>query len=301
MTADGEQVIRLRGKNYEALAIKKSTPVGNYLFLPYGPALTGKTPKAAQSALRQALDDLRAKAAEEKCFFVRIEPIFPFSGEAMTELGLVETKEIEPKHTWVLPLSDISDDELLAGMEKNKPRSWRNMAKKEMSVRNTQNPAEIGVLTRLLAEVGEQDHFTPQSELHLKNQLKSGFATLYIVELGPEKTPIAASLVYDFDGTRYYAHAAADYEHRKLRAGTILLVQMILDAKHAGARQFDFWGITISDDPHHPWQGFTAYKKSFGGQQVDYAGTWDLPLIPAKYRLYQGLRKANLRLRKLKK
>ena len=111
----------------------------------------------------------------------------------------------------------------------------------------------------------------------------------------------AAALVYDYDGVRYYAHAAADYEHRKLRAGTVLLVQMILDAARAGQQTFDFWGITTSTDPEHPWAGFTQYKKSFGGRQVDYAGTWDLPLNKRKYQLYKTLRQVNLRVRKLRK
>ena len=291
---DGEEVLRLDGKHYTALAVRKKTPVGYYLFFPYGPAAS--TPKI----LQKALQGLSEGARKHDCFFLRCEPTFALDNAYARSCGLRKAKEIDPAHTWVLDLA-VSEEELLAGMEKNKPRSWRNMVGKGMSVRATQDPEEIGSLTSLLAGVAAQDHFTPQTEAHLRRQLESSFATLYLVELAGASAPIAAALVYDHDGVRYYAHAAADYEHRQLRAGTVLLVQMILDAKRAGLKAFDFWGVTTSRDPHHPWAGFTQYKKSFGGRQVDYGGTWDLPLNQPKYRLYQGLRQVNLQLRKLKK
>lgn len=304
---DGEQTHRWAGEGWSALAVQKKTPVGSYLFLPYGPAILDAEHRTQR--LQDALQTLSERARSLGCLFVRCEPTFAVNAAQMRSQGLVEAKEIDPKHTWVLDLADQTEAELLAGMEKNKPRSWRNMASKGMSVRTTQDPAAVTELTRLLMTVGEQDHFTPQAEDHLRHQLETGFATLYLVDLadatdvdrGVGSQVIAAALVYDYDGVRYYAHAAADYEHRKLRAGTVLLVQMILDAARAGQQTFDFWGITTSTDPQHPWAGFTQYKKSFGGRQVDYAGTWDLPLNKRKYQLYKTLRQVNLRVRKLRK
>ena len=291
---DGEEVLRLDGRDYKALAVRKKTPMGYYLFLPYGPVAS------TLEILQKALTELSEYARKHDCFFLRFEPSFALDNAYVRSCGLKQAKEIDPAHTWILDLA-ASEEELLAGMEKNKPRSWRNMAAKGMTVRSTQDPEEIGSLTSLLAGVAAQDNFTPQTEGHLRRQLESSFATLYLVELEGALAPIAAALVYDYDGVRYYAHAAADYEHRKLRAGTVLLVQMILDAKRAGLKTFDFWGVTTSSDPNHPWAGFTQYKKSFGGRQIDYGGTWDLPLNRSKYLLYQGLRQVNLRLRKLKR
>ena len=59
--------------------------------------------------------------------------------------------------------------------------------------------------------------------------------------------------------------------------------------------------ITTSEDKNHPWYGFTQYKKSFGGFEVDYSGTWDFPLNKRKYSLYKKIRKANRLLRKISK
>lgn len=290
--AEGRQAFWRDGDGYEVLAILQSTPLGNYLFCPYGPQLTGKNPG---QSLKYALESLRSLAREQDAFFIRIEPTLQFSPEVLQQLGLVKSHDIEPAHTWAIDLTQ-PEEQILAEIEKTKVRHWRNHQKKGLLLRTSKDPAEISILSKLLQGVGERDHFTPQDESHLKGQLAAGFATLYIAEF--EGQPVAAALVYDYDGVRYYTHAGTDDEHRKLMAGTVLLVQMILDAKNSGAQVFDFWGITTSDDHNHPWYGFTQYKKSFGGYQIDYSGTWDLPLHRVRYRLYQMLRKFNRARRK---
>lgn len=310
---EGKKAFRLKGDGYETTCWVNETPFGNYLMVGYGPHLKDK------DALKPALKALKMAGEKHKCFFVRIEPTLEVKS-LLVASGAKKVKNIEPEHTWVLDLKP-DENELLAGMEGRKVRYWRNMAKKGIMIRKTQDAEEIGVLTGFLKGLGEKDHFTPQTEGHLKNQMKAGFATLYITELVVDKEgnsanlvekterdveklkkiPIAAALVYDYQGTRYYAHAATDFDHRKLMAGTILLIQMILDAKKQGSDIFDFWGITTSTDENHPWYGFTLYKKSFGGRQVDFSGTYDLVLQPVKYSLYNMARKANLAVRKLRK
>lgn len=290
---EGHQTFSLSGENYSALAILQSTPIGKYLFCPYGPTLA----TADITTLKLALNALTQIARKQQAFFIRIEPPYNSPSESdLKALGLKKSHDIDPAHTWVLDLTQ-PEEKIFADMEKEKGRLWRNCHKKGISMRQTQDPAEIDILMAMLSKVGSQNHFIPQDKEHLLNQMKAGFATLYIAEL--DGAPIAASLVYDHDGVRYYAHAAADYEHRKLAAGSILLVQMIIDAKANGTKVFDFWGITTSEDKNHPWYGFSQYKRSFGGAQVDYAGTWDLPLQPVKYHLYQVIRRFNRLSRKV--
>jgi lipid II:glycine glycyltransferase (peptidoglycan interpeptide bridge formation enzyme) len=43
---------------------------------------------------------------------------------------------------------------------------------------------------------------------------------------------------------------------------------------------FRFWGIAPTDDPVHERAGYNRFKRSFGGQVKEYAGTWDLPSMP---------------------
>lgn len=291
---ENHTTFELSGDDFSALAILKTTPVGNYLYCPYGPTLdTSKSPK---SALRHALDALAQLARDQKAFFIRIEPTFPFPATELQSLGLQKSHDLNPAHTWILDLTQ-PQDVILKSMRKSNVQYWQSSAKKGLKVRTSQDPAEISILSSLLKAVSAKDHFTPQDKSHLRRQLEAGFATLYIAEF--EGQPIAAALIYDYTDTRFYAHAATSNKQRKLAAGTVLLVQMILDAKNAGKSTFDFWGITLSEDPSRPWYGFSKYKQSFGGSPVTYAGTWDYPINPLRYRLYKTIRHLNRLKRKL--
>ena len=299
---EGKKTFRVSGDDFDALVILNKTFLGNYLYLPYGPAIS------SGKSLSDALGALKKLGSEQNAYAIRIEPTLALTGPKIAstakKLGMSAKKshDIDPRYTWVLDL-DAPEEEILAGIEKTKVRNWKNCANKGISIRTSREPEEISILMKFLAEIGEKDDFTPQSEEHLKNQIKAGFATLYICEVLEEgvKVPIGASLVYDYLDTRFYAHAATDSEHRKLRAGNILLVQMIVDAKNVGLKHFDFWGITKSTDPKHPWYGFTQYKMSFGGREVEYSGTYDIILNPVKYRLYEMLRIANRKVRKIRR
>lgn len=326
---EGHQSFFLDQNDFSALAILETTPLGNYLFCPYGPTL--KLPDSSpynapesspanansnpphsslpdhshlENALKLALNSLSELAKQQNAIFVRLEPTLPLDGTLglstadFQALGLKKSHDLEPAHTWTIDLTQPEPD-LLKNMRKSNVQYWRSSSKKSLTVRQTTDPSEISILTDLLKKVSEKDHFNPQAKSHLKNQLKSGFATLYIAEFNDR--PLAAALVYDSDDTRFYAHAAASDEERKLAAGTVLLVQIILDAKSAGKTTFDFWGITTSEDPHHPWYGFSQYKKSFGGELVTYSGTWDLPIQKFRYRLYTLLRSLNRLKRKFLK
>lgn len=305
---EGHQTFTDDQPDFAYLAVKHDTKLGAYLNVPYGPSLKASNQEnsennaqisitTAKKSLQKALESLKSLAKAENCFFIRLEPTTPLNAEIMRQNACVKSTDIDPAHTWLLRLDDKSEEEILKGMESRKVRYWRNAAKKGISLRQTQNPEEITILTKFLKTLGEKDNFNPQTEQHLKNQLKTGFATLYVAEL--ENQPIAAALIYDSEDTRFYMHAATDFEHRNLMAGTIILIQMILDAKTQGKKYYDFWGITTSEDKNHPWYGFTQYKKSFGGFERDYTGTYDLPLNKTKYSLYKKLRTVNRKLRKL--
>lgn len=291
------------GWHYLAVLYKRSIgrrSTGSYLYCPYGPI-------AGARELPAALDSLVTLAREQGCFFVRIEPMLVLvdnrtsddssndviSIDEMKKLGCVKSHDLDPAHTWVLDLAGQTREEILAGMSGTRTRYYRKAERNGVKVRRTNNPEEIGILTRLLGDLGAKNGFRPQSDEHLRNQMKAGFATLYVAEVTEEgkQVPIAALLVHEHDGVRSYAHTAADDKYRKLSAGAVLTVQAILDAKEEGMREFDFWGISTSEDPKHPWYHFTQFKKSFGGSQVDYAGTWDKPVKKWKYWAYRVLRR----------
>lgn len=295
--AEGFEIFREKGKNFEFMAILKPTSLGNYLFLPYGPTLKDK------KSLKSAISAIKKLAKEKNCIFARIEPTIPFSAAEMKKFDAKKSHHIDPEHTWVLDLPK-TDEEIYQIIGKNKARAHRNRKIKEISLRTSKNPEDMKIFFKFYESVAEKDNFQTNERKYLENQLKFDFATLYIADYSDEngkKIPIAATIMYTGEDASYYAYAGADYEFRKKEAGAILLIQMIFDAKNAGKKIFDFWGITTSDSPKDPWYGFTKFKKSFGGYQIDYAGTYDIPINHPKYRLYSLLRPINKLKRKIKK
>jgi lipid II:glycine glycyltransferase (peptidoglycan interpeptide bridge formation enzyme) len=286
--SQGKKTFRLKGDGFEVLAILDHTPLGNYLFCPYGPVLKN------ESALEPAIEALRKLARQQKAIFIRLEPQIYFTQTQMQKLGAKKVHDIEPAATWILDLTP-PQEEIIKGIEKEKARLWRNSAKKGVSYRKSTDPNDVETLTSLLSQVAQKNDFTPHKTKYLTDQVKSNIATMFIVELNQDNkiTPIAASMIYDDEDTRYYIHAAADYTHRKLGAGSSILIEEILDAKKQGLKYFDFWGITTSTDKNHPWYGFTQFKKSYGGTEKIFSGTYDLPVNKFKYILYSLLRPIN--------
>ena len=111
---------------------------------------------------------------------------------------------------------------------------------------------------------------------------------------------IAASLFFDYQGTRFYMQSAANLDFKHLPATVALLSHAIFSAMEDGLKTLDFWGIAPENaNASHPWYGFTEFKKSFGGYEKIYAGTFDYLINPRKYHLYSLLRKINRIKRKI--
>jgi lipid II:glycine glycyltransferase (peptidoglycan interpeptide bridge formation enzyme) len=61
---------------------------------------------------------------------------------------------------------------------------------------------------------------------------------------------------------------------------------MMRDARAAGATVYDLRGITDTLDADDPHIGLVQFKVGTGGQAVELAGEWDLPLNRALYRAF---------------
>ena len=51
--------------------------------------------------------------------------------------------------------------------------------------------------------------------------------------------------------------------------------------------EFDLYGVVPPEVRDHAWSGFSDFKRSFGGRQLDYSGTWELPVKRLSYALYR--------------
>lgn len=323
----GEESFYVDEPNIHYLAILNKTPVGNYLYCPYGPCLN------SQKDLEKAIESLKTLAKKNNAIFIRIEPQF----EDFTKIApknAVKSKDLNPKETWLLDLTG-NDEDLKSKLPSRLLRYHKSAAKKGITIETSKNPEDIKHLLKLQKALASEKGISTFSEKYLETELKQPFATLYLVkhsqsdddqvtnlegdprssqegrDAGGKNSPkpahtksesiIAAGLVFDDEDTRYNLQGAQSDEGRKLHATGILTIQLIQDAKAKGLKTFDFWGIAPEGAPAtHPWAGFTNFKKTFAGYEKDYAGTYDLVINKSKYKLYQATRKLNRIIRRVK-
>ncbi|MDV8149242.1 lipid II:glycine glycyltransferase FemX [Arthrobacter sp. B10-11] len=297
----GRTVHQESGPGWSFLAVEEKNPAGKVLYAPYGPVAD------SLEAFDAALAALAALARTCGAAFVRIEPVSAgfLAAEAPAVLrgrGLRPAPvNQQPELSWIVDL-DRDFKDVLADMKPVNRNLYRNIHKKDVTFRASQDPEDIRVLLNFLHMTAKRSGFKPQSDEYLtqvaRSLMPSGAATLFIAER--HGGPIAAALAYDSADTRTYAHAALDDAHRKLSAGIPLLVTLIADAKEKGLKHVDLWGVAPEDQPNHKWAGFTAFKKSFGGREIAYPGTWDLPVKKVRYGAYQLARSAREKLRALR-
>lgn len=283
----GLETFELEGEGWRLIAIKEVHHGIRRLYVPYGPE--ADSPQALQEALR-ALEDLSKK---NKCVFVRVEPTGEVNAATMRSLGYRPAPSIQPADTWCI---DLTQDKktLLKGIGSTNRNLLNGFSRRGMEITESTDPADIRYLAQILQQISSsKDDFVAHEQEYLQKQAESlfaqGAARLFIVRYGEEV--IAASLVYEDSETRYYAHSGASLEHRKLRAGNVLVAYMMVDAKERGFKEFDLYGIApegVSED--HPWAGFTKFKKTFGGHQKSYIGTWEKAQNPFIYGLYNRTR-----------
>lgn len=298
----GEKCFLVHEPDYHYLAILKSTPVGNYLYLPYGPIADGK------KSFEKALKSLLSLGREKNAIFIRVEPMDASSAKYLPHTAK-KSKDLNPAHSLIIDL-DRTREEILADVPRRTRGYFNTYAKKGITIEVSKSPSDIHHLVELQKTLARDKGIGVFSEEYLKTQLEQPFASLYLVKYNPtyaDEHPdpsaakvIAAVLVFDDATTRYYIQAAQDKAYTKLAAPSIVVCQMLVDAHDKGLKYFDFWGIAPEDAPDsHPWKGFTKFKMSFGGTPVEYAGTYDIVLRPARYHLYQLTRHINRLLRRI--
>ena len=287
----GSQIFHGEGSQWMWLGLIRQVGLFRRLYLPYGPQADNTD--ALCTALRVAFTCARVHG----CHFVQFEPMSGASLEPRRCRGhRVRSRQAE--YTRVIRL-DIDESELRGGLSKGHRSAITAAARKGVVVEPSTSATALDDFLAMMRETstrtGMPRHGDDYYRAIVDELSPTGEATLYVAR--HDERTIGAAIVLDFGDTRYYAFAgsASDEEARKLGPGPPLVWRTMLDARAAGKRCFDFWGIAPPDEePGHPWSGFSAFKRSFGGDVVRRNGTWDLPVRATPYvvwRLAQAVRR----------
>lgn len=244
---------------------------------------------------------IKELSVDTKPIFYRLELDIPLNTKYSTLLpafGLAKSfEEMQPEHTLTLDLTK-SEEEILSQMKQKGRYNIKIAEKNGIEIGYEQTAGEkLAEFYRLYSLTGKRHKITYRSEQYFKQLLeilgKSGYARVYTgcksIE-GKKTTLAAAIMVYSGESAIYMFGSSSD-EYKNLMAPYALHWQMIKDARNAGYKKYDFFGIAPDDNPNHPWSGITRFKKQFGGEQVDILGSYDLVFNPFYYKLFKTAEK----------
>jgi lipid II:glycine glycyltransferase (peptidoglycan interpeptide bridge formation enzyme) len=269
----GLRVERFSESSWAAQIVEHGLVMGKkFWYSPRGPI--GNAQEGANLLKRQA-------AADHSVVFLRLEPSEPVN-------LLTAPKAIQPKENWVVGLEG-SEEELLTTMKPKHRYNLNLAAKKGVTVREATKDDFLAVW-KLLMETASRAKIRlhPQNYyLQMWETLAPSHLKVFMAELAGE--PLACAIVSVFGHTASYLHGGSSERNRQFMAPFLLHWEAMRAVKHAGYFNYDMGGY--SSDPNHEWAGISRFKRGFGGFEVRYPGTFDLPLSPLWYNVYVGGRK----------
>mgnify|MGYP001598132412 CR=1 FL=1 len=202
-----------------------------------------------------------------RAFQVIIEPNLTTDHRSLTTAGFkLSNSPYLPTKTLQLDLTK-SENRLLKEMKKD----CRYAIKKSMySVLCTMNSVE-NFRDGWKNAVGWKRYVPPLSHLVA---LKKSFGDNCLLYHCTSTVVQSGAIFLKAGNITYYWQAFTNKEGRKAQVQYKIVWEGILWAKRRGAKIFDFEGIYDARFPNKSWLGFTHFKKSFGGYEVSYPGTF---------------------------
>jgi lipid II:glycine glycyltransferase (peptidoglycan interpeptide bridge formation enzyme) len=194
-----------------------------------------------------------------------------------------------------------TEADVLAGMNQLWRRNIKKAAKAgvEVSVSGFDTPLPGATTTAgeafhaLYAHTAERDHFTPRPLSYFRtmfaamgDQDAGGLVDIRLYLAHHEGDLVAATIGIRVGTHAWYSYGASSTEKREVRGSNAVQWLMIRDAIAAGAEVYDLRGITETLDADDSHVGLVQFKVGTGGEAVEYAGEWDLPLNRALYKAF---------------
>jgi vancomycin resistance protein VanK len=200
----------------------------------------------------------------------------------------------QPQYVFQVPLAGRTEADVLAGMN----QLWRRNIKKAdkagvevtTSTGRGDEEGDLKLFHDLYVHTAGRDHFTPRGLAYFRvmaDALGSEDPDRFRLYLARhEGDLVAATTMVRVGAHAWYSYGASSTEKREVRGSNAVQWQMMRDALAAGAEVYDLRGITPTLDADDSHVGLIQFKVGTGGEAVEYAGEWDLPLSKALYKAF---------------
>jgi len=271
-------------------------------YVPHGPIWDRGDPNADR-LLAWLLQALRSLARRERALVVKVDPRAEPGEETdvvarLVRHGLLPAEALQAQTTRIVPLLD-GGPRLMSTWHPDARRLSRRAEREGVVVEidRAGDPAAIATFHRLLTVTAEREGGAfrvrePEFLSRLATELAtSGGWYLAIARAGPgaEDPPLAAMAFPRIGSRAYYLYGASlrdrAWKHKYAAYGALAVVLRTLAAD--GVASVDMWGVNEPGDAtaDPAWEGFSAFKRTFGGTPLRHPGLFDLVTDPFWYRV----------------
>lgn len=262
----------------------------------------------------EMIANVKKIAGDENAIFVKLEPdliqktFTSMGSETVTPIDMhFPGLRVSPKVAFY-PFSYMIDltkteDALLSEMH-SKTRYNIKIANRH-GVKVEENSTEEGfeIYLKLLFDTTARQGFYLHSQQYHRDLWKLlkplGIPHIYLASHQGEV--LSAFMLFIYKDQLFYPYGASLDLHREVMAPTLLMWESIKFGKSMGLKNFDMWG-SLGPDAKEGDQGFGfhRFKQGFGGQLVQFVGTYDLVINPPLYSVYNLTDKCRWKFLRLK-
>jgi peptidoglycan pentaglycine glycine transferase (the first glycine) len=294
MAVDGDG--RVRGS---AQVLDRATSFGRtVLYVPHGPIWDRDDPEAAE-VMARLLQGLKDFARDRKGIVLKIDPRASADATvtAAVKRALLADGATLAEHDLQAPTTRIVDlqasDDPVTDWSKDARAEARRADREGTTVTLDRDgdPAALDAFHALLAETSERGGFRIRSRAYL-DSLAAPLAAGddWFMALAWHDGTLLAGAIAPRTGTRaYYLYAAStrDKELAKKRGPYAAMAGLQRALREADTATLDLWGVREPDDDDvdPTWEGFSVFKRRFGGTPVRQPGTFDIVIDPTWNRI----------------
>lgn len=205
---------------------------------------------------------------KHRVFQTIIEPKTNKDAMQIASHGLKQSTPYLPSKTIHINLTK-SEPQLLKAMHHKTRYNIRLSQKKGVIVKETD---DIKKFTALWKNAKFNRKF--MSTKDISGLYKAFGKDAYILTAYKNNELLGGVMTVYADKIAYYMYAVTTEKGKKLFAPTLITWEQIRLAKKKGCKVFDFEGIYDDRFPIKSWEGFSRFKKGFGGKEVVYPGAF---------------------------
>lgn len=253
-------------------------------------------------------------AKKENAIFVKLEPniIHKKFDEFNNETLVFKKPEFSnlkksPKvafypFTYLIDLTK-TESGLLESMHSKTRYNIRVANRYGVEIKEQTDDKGFEIYLKLLLDTTKRQGFYLHSEKYHRDLWKKLKDTgmIHIMLASYQNQILSAFMIFNIKDQLFYPYGASLDTNRQVMAPTLLMWEVIKLGQKLKCTTFDMWGCL---GPHakegENGYGFHRFKQGYGGQLVEYVGTYDLVINPVLYKAYNSVDKVRWRFLRLK-